>query len=240
MNELKALLIDDERLARRELRTMLAEHAHIRVEGEAGSVESAIEIIHAIKPDVVFLDIQMPGRTGFDLLAEIDVTFKVIFVTAFDAYAIRAFEVNALDYLLKPINPDRLARAIDRLTTSEVVNESPMKRLEYDDRLFLTVDERSVLLKINTIVCITAAGDYSEVITSDGRKSFVLKSLREWETRLPEKFFSRIHRSTIINLEYVEKIEKWFNNAHQVYLRNIEQPLVMSRRYGAKLKTKFG
>lgn len=240
MNGLKALLVDDERLARRELRQMLGEHAHIRVSGEADSVESAIDMIHDLKPDVVFLDIQMPGKTGFDLLAEIDVTFKVIFVTAFDAYAIRAFEVNALDYLLKPINPDRLTRAIARLSASEVAGEIPPRQLEYDDRLFLTVDERSILLKISAIVCITAAGDYSEIITSDGRKSFVLKSLREWEARLPEKFFSRIHRSTIINLECVERIEKWFNNAHQVYLRNIERPLVMSRRYGAKLKTRFG
>lgn len=237
----QAILVDDERLARKELRSMLAEHAAIEVIGEAENVEQAIKLIRAQQPQVIFLDIQMPGETGFALLEKIDPDFKVIFVTAFDAYAIRAFEVNALDYLLKPINPDRLARAIERLSASpEILLPQPMRKLEYEDRLFLEIDEHSRFLKINTIICISAAGDYSEIVTSDGQKSLVLKSLKEWEDRLPEKYFTRIHRSTIINLEYIERIVGWFNRSYQVHLRHLKEPLTMSRRYAVKLKLKFG
>jgi two-component system, LytTR family, response regulator len=236
----RAILVDDERLARKELRSMLSEHATIEVIGEAENVEQAIKLIRAQPPQVIFLDIQMPGETGFALLEKIDPDFKVIFVTAFDAYAIRAFEINALDYLLKPINPDRLSRAIERLSATEISPPQAVRKLEYEDRLFLEIDEHSRFLKINTIICISAAGDYSEIVTSEGQKSLVMKSLKEWEDRLPEKYFTRIHRSTIINLEYIERIVGWFNRSYQVYLRHIEEPLTMSRRYAVKLKLKFG
>lgn len=236
----KALIVDDERLARKELRSLLAEHAIIEVIGEAENVEQALALIPTIEPDVVFLDIQMPGESGFNLLEKIEPTFKIIFVTAFDAYAIRAFEVNALDYLLKPINPTRLAQAIERLSASDHLSEQPVRKLEYDDRLFVESGERSRFLKIASIVYISAADDYSEVITDDGQKSLVLKSLREWEERLPEKHFTRIHRSAIVNLEYVEKIEGWFNRSYRIYLHNVAEPLMMSRRYAVKLKSKFG
>jgi two-component system, LytTR family, response regulator len=237
----QAILVDDERLARKELRSMLSEHAAIEVIGEAENVEQAIKLIRTQQPQVIFLDIQMPGETGFALLEKIEPDFKVIFVTAFDAYAIRAFEVNALDYLLKPINPDRLARAIERLSAAPEASPLQMiRKLEYEDRLFIEVDEHSRFLKINTIICISAAGDYSEIVTTDGQKSLVMKSLKEWEDRLPEKYFTRIHRSTIINLEYIERIEGWFNRSYQVHLRHIKEPLTMSRRYAVKLKLKFG
>jgi two-component system, LytTR family, response regulator len=236
----RALLVDDERLARKELRSMLSEHPSVEVVGEAENVEQAMRLIGAQQPQVVFLDIQMPGESGFALLEKVAADFKVIFVTAFDAYAIRAFEVNALDYLLKPINPDRLARAIERLSAVEIPQPQAARKLEYEDRLFIEIDERSRFLKINSIVCISAAGDYSQVITSDGEKSLVLKSLKEWEDRLPERYFARIHRSTIINMEYIERIVGWFNRSYQVHLKHLEEPLTMSRRYAVKLKLKFG
>jgi two-component system, LytTR family, response regulator len=236
----RALIVDDERLARKELRSMLSEHKSIEVTGEAENVEQAIQLIGAQEPEVIFLDIQMPGETGFALLEKIAANFKVIFVTAFDAYAIRAFEVNALDYLLKPINPDRLARAIERLAATDMLPSQGARKLEYEDRLFIEVDEHSRFLKINTIVCISAAGDYSEIFTADGQKTLVMKSLKEWEVRLPEKYFTRIHRSTMINLEYIERIVGYFNRSYQVHLRHIEEPFTMSRRYAVKLKLKFG
>ncbi len=235
----KALIVDDERLARKELRSMLAEHPTIEISGEAENVEQAMAQIRAHKPDVVFLDIQMPGESGFHLLEKIAPTFKVIFVTAFDAYAIRAFEVNALDYLLKPINPLRLAQAIERLAVSDPA-ALPPRKLEYDDRLFVESGEQSRFLRIASIVYIHAADDYSEIHTADGQKALVLKSLREWEERLPEKRFTRIHRSIIVNLDYVEKVEGWFNHSYRIYLHNLTEPLPMSRRYAAKLKAKFG
>jgi two-component system, LytTR family, response regulator len=236
----RAILVDDERLARKELRSMLSEHPSVEVIGEAENVEQAIKLIGAQQPQVVFLDIQMPGESGFTLLEKVTADFKVIFVTAFDAYAIRAFEVNALDYLLKPINPDRLGRAIERLSAGEIPRPQAARKLEYEDRLFIEIDEHSRFLKINSIVCISAAGDYSQVVTSDQEKSLVLKSLKEWEDRLPEKYFTRIHRSTIINVEYIERIVGWFNRSYQVHLKHLEEPLTMSRRYAVKLKLKFG
>jgi two-component system, LytTR family, response regulator len=240
----RAIIVDDERLARRELRSMLDAYSEIEIAGEADSVGKALELIWKVKPDVVFLDIQMPGETGFELLEKVDVAFKTIFVTAFDAHAIRAFEVNALDYLLKPINPERLARAIHRLNAqgeaTSSSSSSPARKLEYEDRLFIEAGERSVFLKLSQIKCICGAGDYTEVYTADGKRTLVLKPLKEWEERLPEKYFSRIHRSTIINLEFVEKMENWFNRSYRIYLRQTSEPFVMSRRYAARLKLRFG
>ena len=218
---------------------MLAEHEIIDVVGEAESVAQAAELVHAKKPDVLFLDIQLPGETGFDLLKKISPACKIIFVTAFDAYAIRAFEVNALDYLLKPINPARLAQAIERLTTDDSAPASPVRPLEYEDRLFIEVDERSRFLKVSDIVVISAMGDYSQIYSSDGQKSLVLKPLKDWEERLPANF-TRIHRSTIIKVEYVERLESWFNRSYRIHIRQLAEPLVMSRRYAARFKTNFG
>ncbi|HEX8289070.1 MAG TPA: LytTR family DNA-binding domain-containing protein [Pyrinomonadaceae bacterium] len=242
---LKSLIVDDERLARKELRSLLADFAEIEIIGEAENCDQAAEIIEAKSPDAVFLDIQMRGETGFDLLERLpSVNFKTIFVTAFDAYALRAFEVNALDYLMKPVNPERLAQAVNKLFSEEKSADSEktksLRPLELDDRLFVQTGARSIFLKIRTISHIVSAGDYSEVFTAEGRKLLVEKSLREWEARLPEKHFVRIHRAAIINLEYVEKVEDWFNRSYQIYLQNAREPLTASRRYAAKLKEKFG
>jgi len=240
LDRFTAILVDDERLARKELRSMLAEHDIIDVAGEAETVKQAAELVNAKNPDVLFLDIQLPGETGFDLLEKISPACKIIFVTAFDAYAIRAFEVNALDYLLKPINPARLAQAIERLTTHDSALVPPVRDLEYEDRLFIEVDERSRLLKVSDIIVISAMGDYSQILSCDGQKSLVLKPLKDWEERLPAKHFTRIHRSTIVNLEYVERVESWFNRSYRIHIRQIPEPLVMSRRYAARFKTTFG
>lgn len=237
--KLQSLIIDDERLARCELRSMLAAFAEIEIIGEAKSVTQAVDLIEAKQPNVIFLDIQLAGETGFDLLERVSGDFKTIFVTAFDNYAIRAFEVNALDYLLKPIDPERLKQAVEKLLKEEKpLND--FRPLSFDDRLFLNLGQRSIFLKINRISHILSAGDYSEVFTVEGQKFPVEKPLREWEARLPENHFARIHRNCIINLEQVERVETWFNRSYQIYLQNCPQPFVVSRRYAAKLKLKFG
>jgi len=240
LDRFTAIIVDDERLARKELRSMLAEHEIIDVVGDAETVTQAAELVHAKKPDVLFLDIQLPGETGFDLLEKITHACQIIFVTAFDAYAIRAFEVNALDYLLKPINPARLAQAIERLMIPDSASAAPARALEYEDRLFIEVDERSRFLKVSDIIVISAMGDYSQIFSSDGQKSLVLKPLKDWEERLPAKHFTRIHRSTIINVDYVERVENWFNRSYRIHIRQLAEPLVMSRRYAARFKTTFG
>lgn len=242
--KLEALIVDDERLARKELCSLLADYSEVKIVGEADSVGRALTLIESVQPNVVFLDIQLANETGFDLLERVEAAdFKTIFVTAFDAYAIRAFEVNALDYLLKPVNPERLKKAIEKLLRDDK-DEKPaatdLRPLAFDDRLLLELGGRSVFLKINSISHILAAGDYSEVFITEGQKYLVEKPLREWEARLPDKYFARIHRNCIVNLELVERVESWFNRSYRIFLRRGCEPLTVSRRYAAKLKEKFG
>ena len=237
--KLKVIIIDDERLARRELRSLLSDFAEISIIGEAENLTEAVNLIQTQKPDVVFLDIQLQNENGFDLMEKVEKDFKLIFVTAFDAFAIRAFEINALDYLLKPVNPERLAKTLERLLEPEEKTEISLRKLEYEDRLFLDFGERSRFLKISTIKCICADGDYTQVFTEDGKKHLVTKSLKEWEDRLPEKYFIRIHRSTIVNLEFIEKVETWFSRSYQIHLREMKEPLTVSRRYASQIKLRF-
>lgn len=237
--KLTAIIVDDERLARRELRSLLAEFSKISIVGEAENLTEAVHLIQTQKPDVVFLDIQLQNENGFDLLEKVEKDFKLIFVTAFDEFAIRAFEINALDYLLKPVNPKRLAKTLNRLLETEETSETYLRKFEYEDRLFIELGERSKFLKISTIKCIRADGDYTQVFTDDGKKHLVTKSLKEWEDRLPEKFFVRIHRSTIVNLEFIEKVETWFSRSYQIHLREMREPLTISRRYASQIKAKF-
>lgn len=239
MNKLKAIVVDDERLARKELILMLKEYQNISVVAEADNVNSAIIEIKKQNPDVIFLDIQMPGKSGFDLLNSIDISAKVIFVTAFDEFAIRAFEINALDYLLKPINPERLKLSIERLELNNFDTVDSAKLLNYDDHLLLNIGSKLKFVRIDSIVSITAAGDYSNIIFTDSKKGLTLKTMKEWEMRLPQKHFCRIHRSNIINLNFIDYLEEWFNNSYKVYLKNNSEPLVMSRRYVSNLKSKM-
>jgi two-component system LytT family response regulator len=235
---LSALIVDDERLARQELRTLLALHPEVEVRGEAASVDEAARQLAREQPDVIFLDIQMPGESGFDLFARAPVAARVVFVTAHDDHALRAFEVNALDYLLKPVAPARLAAAIARLQ-EDAGADRPARRLEYGDFVFLPVDGRSRFLRVNQIVSIAAAGDATVVSTADGLRGRVPRSLRSWEERLPPKQFVRIHREALVNLQFVERIEEWSHEAYQVHLRGQPSPLTLSRRYATRLKARF-
>ena len=238
MEKFKALIIDDERLARKELQFLLNGFPEIEVIGEAGSVEQAINLIENITPDVIFLDIQLRNENGFDLLEKTDIEFDVVFVTAYDEFAIRAFEINALDYLLKPVNPLRLKKTIERLATKKSTKEPETKqaKLNYDDNLILKINNAIRLINIKNIKCINAEGDYSRIITDDGKKGLILKSMKAWENLLPENKFIRIHRSTIINLDFVEKIEKWFNFTYRVWLKDIEDPYQVGRKFKSKFK----
>jgi len=234
-----AIIVDDERLARRELRRML-EEAHaatIRVVGEAESVRTAAELVRTCDADIVFLDVQLTGESGLDLLPLIDPTVAVVFVTAFDQYAVRAFEVNALDYLLKPVAPARLARAVDRLAApNEEPADGPVETLTVQDRLFLRLDDRLGFIKVGDIVSIAADGDYSVVQLAAGRTHRARKSLRDWTARLPGATFARVHRSAVVNLEHVERVEEWSHSSYRLYLRGFAEPVTMSRRYAGRLK----
>lgn len=232
---LRAIIVDDEWLVRHELKTLLQEHPEIEIVGEAFDVNQAAQLINHEKPDVLFLDIEMPGKSGFDLLKECDICCTVVFVTAYNQYAIRAFEVNALDYLLKPIQKDRLAVTVRRLLSEDQSKLQTTKAL-YDDVIYVMINGSFKFLKLSQLKCITAEGNYSYIYYNQDKKDLVSKTLLDWEQILPEKYFIRIHRSTIVNFEYVKRIKKCSNHTHDVYIQNIEQPFHMSRRYAVKLK----
>jgi two-component system LytT family response regulator len=236
MNPLKSIIVEDEWLVREELKTLLAEYPEIKLVGEAANVPQAIDLVNRVHPDVIFLDIQMPGATGFDLLEQTDITSKIIFVTAYDQYALKAFEVNTLDYLLKPIQKERLAKTIQRLLTGERAISRISQKLGYDDVVYVLVNGSLKFIKVSLLKCIIAEGNYSYIYYKDRKKELVSKTLQEWEETLPDDYFVRIHRSTIVNFEYVDQVKKCRNYTHQVYVRDIEKPFVMSRRYAARLK----
>jgi two-component system LytT family response regulator len=239
MKSYRALIVDDERLARLEIRCLLKEHPRIEVSGEAESVAQASALIEQAMPDLIFLDVKMPGESGFDLFERTRVDAHVVFVTAYDEFAVRAFEVNALDYLMKPVDPERLARTVDKF----LANSKPLavaRPLEYSDSIFLQAQESPRFVKIASLVSIRAEGDYTSLVATTGPLGLVPTSMREWESVLPARHFCRIHRSTIINCELVVHVEKWFNDSYRIHLRHVDQPLVMSRRHSASFRERFG
>jgi two-component system LytT family response regulator len=203
-------------------------------------VRKAAALLRLHDPDVVFLDIHLTGESGFDLLPLLDRSVTVVFVTAFDRYAIRAFEVNALDYLLKPVVPRRLASTIARVRRPAAADAAGPAALEYEDRLFLRLDDRMAFVRVRDIIVLHAAGDNSVLHLTDGRRPRARKSLREWMDRLPERDFVRIHRSTVVNLGFVERLEEWSHFSYLVYLRGVAEPVQMSRRWGARVRSRLG
>jgi len=236
---IKALIVDDEELARSDLRALLSEIPMVEIVGEANSIKAAIEAIDKYKPDVIFLDIQFPRETGFDLLDKIDTKAKIIFVTAFDKYAIRAFEVNALDYLIKPVDPERLALTLERIDNNSNPTKENLADFSYTDTIFIEHLNKFYFVKLNSIIMISASGPYTEITTSNDLKILAHKSMTEWETRLPKNIFVRIHRSTIINIDFIEKMDKWFKYSYRVFLKGIEEPQTISRRYIANIRERM-
>jgi two-component system LytT family response regulator len=242
VTSLSAIVVYDERLARRELARLLAVHPEIAIAGEAASVDEAAALVREVDPDVVFLDIQMPKRSGFELLDATDVRGRIVFVTAHDVHAIRAFEVNALDYLLKPVHPARLALTIGRLLgtadePAESAGPRATARLELDDHLFLAEARAARFVRVRTIVCIRGAGDYSELVLVDGKQLLSPRQLKDWEARLPASFV-RVHRTAIVHVEHVERVERASDDAFRVFLRGLAEPVPLSRRHAARLRAR--
>ncbi|MCB9170841.1 MAG: response regulator transcription factor [Flavobacteriales bacterium] len=237
---MKALIIDDERLARKELMTLLAAHEGIEVVGEAANAEEAEEAIHTHRPDLLFLDVNMPGRNGFELLENLDQVPHVIFVTAYDEHALKAFQVNALDYLMKPIDPDRLGAAIDRLP-SKVEGDPPSRTvLKAEDQIFLKDGEKCWFVTLKDVRLFESEGNYVRV-RFDDQKPLVLRSLNNLEKKLDPHAFFRANRKFIVNLRWVEKIEPWFNGGLMVKLKSRDrngepEQVEVSRRQASRFK----
>jgi two-component system LytT family response regulator len=234
-----AIIIDDERLARNELKKLLEQHPEIQIIDEASGVDEGVEKIELARPDLIFLDIQMPGKTGFDLLSELEKSPKVIFTTAYDEFALKAFEVNALDYLLKPIDPKRLADAIQKLQAEVELERASLSGntrgpLSESDQVFVKDGEKCWFVKLEEIRLFESVGNYAKVYFSTN-KPLILKSLNALEDRLDEHVFFRANRKHIINLHWIEKIEPYFNGGLLVELKGGEK-IEISRRQTVKFK----
>lgn len=238
---MKVILVDDERLAREELKLLLKDFHSLTIIGEASNAQEGIELIRTLKPDLIFLDIQMPGMDGFEMLRHLDEIPKVIFVTAYDNFALRAFEVNALDYLLKPVDPDRLKEAVlkiqepeeDFVTSLNKVGDGTSK-LSKGDRVFIKDGEKCWFIAVEEIRMFESDGNYVKVYF-DKSRALILRSLNSLEDRVDSKLFFRANRKFIINLNWIASIENWFNGGLQVTMKNGEK-VEISRRQAIRFK----
>lgn len=226
---MKAILIDDERLARQELKNLLSAHKDIEIVAECQDADSAKAKIAELKPDLIFCDIQMPGKSGLELVEEISATIDVVFITAHDEHAIKAFELNAFDYLLKPVQPERLAETIKKLSVKESANKPDNNSpLNETDTVFLKDGDKCWLVKLADIRLFESEGNYVRVYF-DTFRPLILRSLNSLETRLNEKQFFRASRKHMINLSYVAGIEPWFNGGLNVKMKDGKE-IEISRR----------
>jgi two-component system LytT family response regulator len=235
---MKTLIVDDERLARNELRRLLEAFPRIEIVGEAANSEEALEKIDQLGPELLFLDIQMPGKNGFELLSSIEGNVPdVIFTTAYDEYALKAFEFNALDYLLKPIEPARLAEAINKVEDyqqHEIKRKENVKLLTTEDQVFVKDGEKCWFVKLGKIRLFESMGNYVR-LHFDDQKPLILKSLNALDEKLDPHAFFRANRKHIINLQCIEKIEPWFSGGLQVTLKGGEK-IEISRRQAIRFK----
>jgi len=239
---IRAMIIDDERLARQELRSLVEQMEGVQVVAESGKPEEALNLIDRENPDLIFLDIQMPGLTGFELLDEIEGKApEVIFVTAYDEYALKAFEVNALDYLMKPVEEQRLKDAVKKVTAKieerkEQAEAEPQNegQLDIKDQVFLKDGDKCWFVELEKIRLFESEGNYVRVYFDEFRP-LILKSLNALTDRLSEKYFFRASRKHIINLRWIDKVETWFNGGLLVILKDGTK-VEVSRRQSVKLK----
>ncbi|MFT3904284.1 MAG: response regulator [Niabella sp.] len=236
---MRTIIIDDERLARAELKRMLQDFPDIEIIDEASNANMGIEKINEQRPDLIFLDIQMPGKSGFEMLGALEHTPQVIFTTAYDEYAIKAFEFNALDYLLKPIESKRLQDAIKKLSIPSTEEYQPsgqpnQSMLTDDSQVFVKDGDRCWFVRLSDIRLFESVGNYAKIFFGIN-KPLILKSLNALEERLDPKLFFRANRKHIVNLRMIEKIEPYFNNGLLIELKGGEK-IEVSRRQTVKFK----
>lgn len=233
MKSIKAVIVEDSRLARNELKELIKKHPEIELLGEAENVDKGVELIQSVNPDLLFLDINMPEKDGFELLEMLDDVPITVFTTAFDEYAIKSFEYNALDYLLKPINEKRFALAIEKVKAKlegaaddKLVKE---ERLTGNSQIFIKDGEKCWLVKIGDISLLEIVGNYTRVFFED-QNPMLYKSLNQVEEKLPEKYFFRANRQQIINTNFIQNVVPWFNGKLKLTMQNGEEVEVSRRQ----------
>lgn len=238
---MKALLIDDERLARNELRRLLAAFPDVEIVGEAANGKQARAQLTALAPDLIFLDVQMPGETGMELLESLEPPApEVIFTTAYDEFAVKAFELNALDYLLKPVDPARLAAALEKLRAKLGAPSAPVAhqaKLAAEDKVFVREGDRCWFVEVRSIRLLESEGNYTRV-HFDAAQPQLFRSLNAMEERLDPKYFFRANRRQIINLAWIDKIEPWFSGGLLVHLKGAAK-VELSRRQAQEFREKM-
>ncbi len=248
----KSVIVDDMESMRVVLKKLLHNFDGIEVVGEASSFEQATDIISEERPDLLFLDIDLGGMTSLDILPRLDYKPMIIFITSHSDFAIKAFELNAVDYILKPISLDRLSKAIEKVTnkwteTNGNHNNNGASAETSDDKthfspehiILLNIDNKMFFVNIRDILYIESFGNYTKIFLTDGRLSITYNSIKNWSTRLPKELFLQIHRSTIVNVNQVERIDKWTNDTGRMTLKNIKEPFEISRSYFFELKKKY-
>lgn len=240
MKKISAVIVEDSRLARSELKELLKNHSSIEIVGEAENVDEGYQLIIEKNPALLFLDINMPEKNGFDLLEMLDTIPVVVFTTAYDEYAIKSFEYNAFDYLLKPINKDRFAKTIHKLLPylEEKNTQSEEKQLHENSQLFIKEGEKCWMVNLKDIILFEIVGNYTRVyFTTENKieKPLIYKSLNQIEIKLPENNFFRANRQQIINLKKIEKVNPWFNGKLKITLTN-QLEVETSRRQSLKFR----
>lgn len=244
--KIKCIIIDDEQLARELLREYIDDLPDLDIIGEAAKGKDAVELIDSLKPDLIFLDVQMPGMTGFDVLDDINHDPHVIFTTAYDQYAIKAFEKNAVDYLLKPLDKERfelaVKRALERMRLEQnnvgemLRNMKAENRTSYDSHIFVQKSEKLINLSIEEIMFLEASGDYT-ILTTKADQFVSSSGIGKLEEILNPETFIRVHRSTIININFLKEIEKHFNGGMVVKMQN-GKSFPVSRTYAKLIRRK--
>ncbi len=232
MRSLKAVIVEDSRLARNELKELLKAHKEIELLGEAENVDEAYKLINEQNPDLLFLDINMPEKDGFELLEMLDDVPLTIFTTAFDEYAIKSFEYNAFDYLLKPINQVRFSKCIDKViekgSNNSLSNTKNDDALSLDKQIFIKDGEKCWLVKVQDIYMFEIVGNYTRVYF-EHNKPLIYKSLGQVEEKLPNDIFFRANRQQLININHVKKVVSWFNGKLKIELNSGDE-IEISRR----------
>lgn len=231
---MKALIVDDTRLARQELQFLLKNHKQVEVIGEAENADEAKSMIEELKPDLVFLDIQMPDKDGFELLEMLDEVPQIIFTTAYSEYAIKAFDYNALDYLKKPVTDDRLTVALKRVIENLEKKEEPKDVLNENSQVFVKDGEKCWFVTLKDVRLFEIWDNYTRIYFEE-HKPMIPKTLQYMESRLDPKVFFRANRQQIINMKWIDKIEPWFSGTIRLYLKDGTE-VEVSRRQTSRFK----